>query len=146
MLHRCASGLLVRDGAVLLGLRAADRALLPGVWDVFGGHIEAGEAPHQTLLRELREELGVTAVHGKHQHTLKLAEPTQDLEIELWWYVVTVWEGTPTNAQPHEHERIAWFTYDEAVQLPLAHPSYAALFMEALLGHTNAVNTLKGEV
>ncbi len=30
----------------------------PGVWGLFGGHLEAGETPEVTIQRELREEIG----------------------------------------------------------------------------------------
>ncbi|TMA06559.1 MAG: NUDIX domain-containing protein [Deltaproteobacteria bacterium] len=31
----------------------------PNHWDLFGGHVEEGEAPEEALVRELKEELGV---------------------------------------------------------------------------------------
>ena len=31
----------------------------PDHWDFFGGHIEAGEAPEEAFVREVREELGI---------------------------------------------------------------------------------------
>lgn len=105
---------------------------MPGVWDVFGGHIEPGEQPHQALVRELREELGITALRWSYRHTLHFADPALDTDVELWWYIVTGWEGTPINVQPHEHDILAWFTYADAVQLSLADPSYPALFAQAL--------------
>ncbi len=63
---RMAGAVVVRDGRVLLGRRAASRALAPGVWDVVGGHVERGESARRALRRELREELGIDAVPVSH--------------------------------------------------------------------------------
>jgi len=38
---------LVRDGLVLLAHRHPSRRWYPGCWDLAGGHVEAGESPHQ---------------------------------------------------------------------------------------------------
>jgi 8-oxo-dGTP diphosphatase len=50
-----------RVGRLLIYLRD-DKAEIPfpNHWDLFGGHLEAGETPEQALLREVREELGIT--------------------------------------------------------------------------------------
>ena len=53
-------GALIRDEQhrVYLQRRTADRRLLPGIWDIVGGHLEAGETPEQALAREVEEETG----------------------------------------------------------------------------------------
>jgi 8-oxo-dGTP diphosphatase len=57
----CAGGLLVRGDETLLARRAPDRSFYPFVWDVVGGHCESAEAPGDALVREVQEEIGVTA-------------------------------------------------------------------------------------
>ncbi len=54
-----AAGLLCRQGRFLLGKRSGHRNAYPGMWDLPGGHVEAGEKVEQALVRELGEELGV---------------------------------------------------------------------------------------
>ena len=53
-------GALVRDSRnrVFVQRRSASRTLLPGTWDIVGGHVEPGETPEQALARELWEETG----------------------------------------------------------------------------------------
>lgn len=55
-------GALIQDehGRVYVHRRSADRRLLPGIWDIVGGHLEAGETPEQALAREVEEETGWT--------------------------------------------------------------------------------------
>ncbi|SDS43260.1 GNAT family N-acetyltransferase [Actinopolymorpha singaporensis] len=53
-------GALIRDSQhrVYAQRRSPDRRLLPGIWDVVGGHVEAGETPEEALAREVEEETG----------------------------------------------------------------------------------------
>jgi mutator protein MutT len=53
-------GALIRDERqrVYVQRRTAERRLFPGIWDIVGGHLEAGETPEQALAREVEEETG----------------------------------------------------------------------------------------
>jgi RimJ/RimL family protein N-acetyltransferase len=55
-------GAIVRDGRhrVYAQRRTPDRTVLPGIWDIIGGHLEPGETPEQALAREVEEETGWT--------------------------------------------------------------------------------------
>lgn len=51
--------ILYRDGQFLMQLRDdIPHILYPGVWGLFGGHIEPGESADTGVRRELMEELG----------------------------------------------------------------------------------------
>ena len=51
-----------RDGKLLLQLRAKGKDVQPGKWDTsVGGHLAPGETYEQAAVREMREELGITA-------------------------------------------------------------------------------------
>jgi 8-oxo-dGTP diphosphatase len=50
-----------RQGRLLIYLRDNKPDIpFPNHWDLFGGHVERGETPAQALVREVREELGIT--------------------------------------------------------------------------------------
>lgn len=127
--HRVAAAVLVADGRVLLGHRHPDREHYPDCWDAIGGHIEPGETPEQGLVRECREELGVTVAVPRHVSTQWLAP-----DLELNSFVVDTWSGSPTNLAPEEHDALGWFAPDEVSALLLAHPEVAALAADALSG------------
>jgi 8-oxo-dGTP diphosphatase len=123
--------LLVRDGTILLGRRAAERTFYPDVWDIFGGHVEADEEPEHTLVRELQEELGITPATWTLLQTVEIGDDEHGAMV-FRIYAVRAWTGTPANLQPHEHSEIGWFTLAEATQLPLAHSAYPDLFTRVL--------------
>ena len=127
--HRCAAGILVRDSTVLLCHRAPDREWFPNVWDVPGGHIEATETSAMALVRELREELGITAVVAGEPFAV-VASAEHALHMEIW--LVDSWHGTPSNRAPDEHDRIAWFGQGDLAGLALADDSYRPLLAKAI--------------
>lgn len=137
MAHHIVAGIIVGLDRVLLGQRSPDRAFFPNVWDVFGGHIEPGEQPIETLVREIQEELGITPTRWMELETIRESVPAHDdtpsNDLIVYLYCVTAWLGTPVNKQPHEHSTIQWFSYTDAIQLDLAHPSYPRLFAQCLL-------------
>ena len=53
-----ACALVDTDGRVLVAQRPAGKAMA-GLWEFPGGKIEPGEPPEQSLVRELREDLGI---------------------------------------------------------------------------------------
>src|ERR1700745_1800039 len=53
-----ACALVDSDGRVLLAERPAGKSMA-GMWEFPGGKVEPGERPEETVIRELKEELGI---------------------------------------------------------------------------------------
>ena len=54
-----AIAILYQNDQYLLQLRDNIPTILyPGVWALFGGHVELGESPHEAVIREIEEEIG----------------------------------------------------------------------------------------
>jgi 8-oxo-dGTP diphosphatase len=124
----CAAAILVRDSRILLGKRAGGQLLYPNVWDLPGGHLEAGESPDQALIRELEEELGIVPTRFAQLDVFDELNPEKNGAHKYHVYLVTEWSGTIANRQPQEHSEIRWVPLETAHQLELADPRYLELF------------------
>jgi 8-oxo-dGTP diphosphatase len=130
MRHDCVGALLVRGGRVLLGLRAPDAAWLADAWDIFGGHVEAGETGEAAIRRELEEELGIRAgpVRALGELAGDAPEPWR-----LRVFAIHEWQGDPDVRVDGSHVAMQWCSLDEArARLAPAHPGFAPLLEAAL--------------
>jgi 8-oxo-dGTP diphosphatase len=122
----------LRDGnRVLLCHRSAQRRWYPDVWDLPGGHVEAGERPGAALARELQEELGIEIVapSGPPMHQIH----AEAFDMQIW--LIESWTGSPANVAPDEHDAVGWFEEKDLEELRLAHDAYLELFTKTLFQH-----------
>ncbi len=104
-----ACAIIEQDGAVLTAQRSATMSL-PLKWEFPGGKIEAGETAEECLIRELREELGVSVFIGS---ALSPATHSyQDFTVTLYPFTCSLTGGTVTM---HEHHALKWV---EPQQMP----------------------------
>lgn len=125
--QRVVAAILRNDNKVLLCHRHPDRSWYPDVWDLPGGHIEAGEDPADALVRELADELTATVLRPSHEPFRQVLDV--DLEMSIW---LIDYDGTVLNAAPEEHDELRWFRAEEIASLELAHDSYLDILAAAL--------------
>jgi 8-oxo-dGTP diphosphatase len=118
---------LVRDGHVLLVHRHPSRRWYPDCWDLVGGHVEPGESPTQAVVRECLEEVGV---HVQDPVPIPMAVGDETLDVHA--FLVTRWEGEPSNIAPDEHDDLRWFRPSELAGIDLAHAAMPASLSRAL--------------
>lgn len=87
-----AGALIDAQQRVLIAARPPGKHMA-GRWEFPGGKIAEGESPEVALHRELKEELGIEVERCRFERSLVHAYP--DREVELLFYVVEAWRGTP---------------------------------------------------
>ena len=113
-----ACALIDADGRVLIAQRPAGKSMA-GLWEFPGGKIEPGENPEQTVIREMREELGI-AIGEKCLMPFAFAShayPNFHLLMPL--FVCRRWQGIP---KPRENQAIAWVRPKELLLNPGRYP------------------------
>ncbi len=90
------------DNSFLLAQRPPDK-IWAGYWEFPGGKIESGETPYHALVRELREELGITVTTAYPWVTRVYTYP--HATVRLHFFRVTAWSG---ELHPHEGQEFSW--------------------------------------
>ena len=90
-----AAALVDADGRVLVQQRAVGRAMA-GLWEFPGGKIERGESAETALVRELKEELGISTETACLAPAGFGTAPIEDgRQLLLLLYVCRKWSGIP---------------------------------------------------
>ena len=101
------AALIRREGKFLICQRPENkaRALL---WEFVGGKVEQGETKERALIRECREELGITVAVGAA--FAEIVHEYPDITVHLTLFNATISEGTPIRK---EHKDIRWIAPSE---------------------------------
>ena len=100
----CVSGVLTRNGAVLVERRRADDEADPGLTFLPGGHVERGESLGQALRREMREELGIR-VEQTTPLLVRLYTASNGERQRIHYFHVKGWRG---RIRSREAETVYW--------------------------------------
>lgn len=126
-----AVALVDADGRVLLAQRPEGKQLA-GLWEFPGGKVEAGERPEVSLIRELREELGIVVEEPCLAPLTFASHAYDEMHLLMPLYICRRWEGIP---QPLEGQGLKWVRPGRLREMPMP-PADAPLipFLVDLLG------------
>ena len=110
-----ACALIDADGRVLIARRPPGRAMA-GLWEFPGGKVEAGETPEATLIRELKEELGIIVNEACLAPLTFASHSYADFHLMMPLYVCRRWEGT---VRAHEEQELAWVRPNRLKDYPM---------------------------
>ena len=99
-----ACALIDPDRRVLIAQRPIGKPMA-GLWEFPGGKIEPDERPEDTLIRELKEELGIVVNAACLAPFTFASHAYPDFHLLMPLYVCRRWEGIATAL---EGQRIAW--------------------------------------
>lgn len=83
------------------------------LWEFVGGKVEKGETLEQALIRECREELGITLSVG--DVFTEVVHQYPDITVHLTLFFASIQEGEPRRL---EHNDIRWITPAEIERFP----------------------------
>lgn len=89
------------DGRVLLAQRPVGKSMA-GLWEFPGGKVEPGERPEETVIRELREELGIDVTEACLAPLTFASHAYEDFNLLMPLYVCRKWEGQVTGREGQE--------------------------------------------
>ena len=104
---------LIRDGSRFLICQRPAHKARGLLWEFVGGKIEPGETKEAALVRECREELGITLEVG--EVFAEVLHEYPDITVRLTLFSARIREGTP---QKLEHNDLRWITPEEIPQYP----------------------------
>ncbi len=109
ILIKVAVGVILNDqkNQVFLTRRKSTQDLA-GLWEFPGGKLEASEAPHAALKRELKEEVGIDVT--KFESLLVKAHHYQHKSVELHCFVIMQYQ---LEIAPQEGQEGKWVSVDK---------------------------------
>lgn len=86
-------------------------------WGVPAGKLEPGETPHQAVIREVFEEVGLDISSGVHEIGKLYIQLPHISYVYYMFY--KKYQALPEIALSDEHTEARWVTHEEALKLPL---------------------------
>lgn len=89
-----------------------------GFWAFPGGKVELGESIFNALVRELREEIGITVINAEPFYSLEYHYPDKSVDLQAWRIIDFTGE-----AKSCEGQLIRWVNINELAELDFLPPN-----------------------
>lgn len=124
--------LILRKGDEILLMRRQGSGYYDGWYSVPAGHVEAGELPLEALVREIKEELGITLdrEYAHFAHVMYRTKHDETGDRADYFFVATRWEGEPAIREPHKCDDARWFSLDALPKNMMHHVREAIAFIQ----------------
>lgn len=117
--------LLIKKNHVLL-LRRFQTGFEDGKYSLVAGHVEEGETFTTCMIREAKEEIGITVkpkdlfvAHVMHRNAGKNNE-RMDV-----FFVTTEWTGKIMNKEPHKCDDLSWYDLEKLPENTISYIEHA---------------------
>ncbi len=101
----------MQDGNVLLS-RRFQTGYQDGNYGLVSGHVDEGEFATEALVREAKEEAGITVDPAAARVAHVMYRNCGDHERIDFFFVIEAWSGEITNCEPDKCDELSWFALD----------------------------------
>ena len=99
------------DGRVLL-MRRAGTEYGEGRLAFPAGHVDLGETPTMSIIRETAEELGISLAPASLEPAGVMIRRSLEPRVDFF-FTARTWDGTPRICEPHKCTELVWATPDD---------------------------------
>lgn len=101
-----AAGVLEQDDGCVFLVQRPRHKEMGGLWEIPGGKIENGEIPEKTLIRELKEELGIGILEKDLAPLTFVSHAYEKFHLVMLVFLCKRWTGIITLRE--KQERFEW--------------------------------------
>ena len=101
---------LIKEGMILLA-RRYNTGYYDGYYSLPAGHVEAGELPIDTLVREIKEEIGIDIDRSNAQlgHVMYRTKHDETGDRTDFFFLANGYQGEVINQEPQKCDNVQWF-------------------------------------